>query len=76
MVRINAERFDTSVAALARASEQDRLVAIQHADMLLVVDRRDLDRAESAGMKFAYLASAWRADGERVIVTIPVNEEA
>ena len=48
-------------------------VAIRLDGMNLVLDRESAYELDAEGVEFAYLALLTRADGQRVVVTVPVN---
>lgn len=71
-MEFEAGRFDFSQAAMARAGQEPgKLVAIQHADMFLVVSRDALHDADRAGMSYCMLDAAFLRTGRRV--TLKVN---
>jgi hypothetical protein len=57
--------------AIDACQEGERAICLD--GMNLVIDRDSADAMAAEGIEFAYLGVANRADGQRVIVTVPVN---
>jgi hypothetical protein len=52
---------------------QEGEVAILLDGMNLVLDRESAYELDAEGIEFAYLCYLMRSDGQRVVVTVPVN---
>jgi hypothetical protein len=52
---------------------EDGEVAIRLDGMNLVVDRESAHELDAEGVEFAYLNFLTRPNGERIVVTVPVN---
>jgi hypothetical protein len=63
--------YPTARQAIQACQEGD--VAIRLAGMDLVVDHETAYELDAEGIEFAYLHFMDRADGERIVVTVPVN---
>jgi hypothetical protein len=72
-IQLKAIEFATAHDAVQWTEAGGRGVAILF-DKPLVVDQSDADQLAASGVEFAYLCDHETPDGERRIVTIPVND--
>jgi hypothetical protein len=71
MTMLASMPYPTARAAIEACEEGE--VAIRLDGMNLVVDRESAYELDAEGIEFAYLAFMARPDGQRVVVTVPVN---
>jgi hypothetical protein len=63
--------YPTAREAIEACQESE--VAVRLDGMNLVLDRDSAYGLDAEGIEFAYLAFLIRSDGQRVVVTVPVN---
>lgn len=72
-IEFKAIEFTTAAEAIQHVDASGRGEAVLVHGRNMVVDKATLDMLEAARVYFATLHWVTRADGQRVIVTVPVN---